>query len=193
MGLDALMAALERDAEAAGQAVLAAAEQEAAALRLAVDDQVARERDRRRREADRVHAIADGVRISTATRAARLAVLEAEHAWLEGVRLEVEANLLALPTTRWNEAIPALVGHALRFAGRGPVTLRGAPDVEDIIWATAGARQETTVKGVPGMEPGLVLTRDDGRLTVPLTLRHQLAVRWPELRLGVLARLEGEG
>jgi len=190
MGLDALMAALERDAETAGQAVLAAAEQEAAALRQAVDEQIARERDRRRREADRVHALADGVRVSTATRAARLTVLEAEHAWLEGVRVEIEASLLALPTTRWSGAIPALVGHALRFAGRGPVTLRCAPEVEDVIWATAGARQETTVTAVAGMEPGVLLTRDDGRLTVPLTLRHQLAVRWPELRLGVLARLE---
>jgi len=192
MGLDALVAALERDADIAGQAVLAAAAQEAIALRQAVDERIAHDRDRRRREADQAHAVADGARVSLATRAARLAVLEAEHAWLEGLRAEVEAILLALPTTRWSGSIPALVGNALRFAGPGPVTLRCIPEAEDQVWATAGARPETTVTGVAGMEPGVLLTRDDGRLAVPLTLRYRLAVRWPELRLNVLARLEEE-
>jgi len=190
MGLDALVAALERDAEAAAAELMARATREAEAIRREVDLRVAREREARLREADRAHAAAAGARVATASRAAQLRILEAELAWLAGLRSAAEAALASLPPPRWRGAIPALVGTALRYAGPAAVTLRCPPAVQDAVWAVAGAREATTVTGEEGMPPGLVLTRDDGRLTVSLTVRDRLAVLWPDLQPRLLAGLE---
>lgn len=189
MGLDALVAALERDAATAAAELMACATREAEAIRQEVELRVAREREARIREADRAHAGAAGARVATASRAAQLRILETELAWLTGLRTDAEAALGALPLSRWQGAIPALVGTALRYAGPAAVTLRCPPGAQDAVWAVAGAREETTVLGEAGVPPGLVLTRDDGRLTVSLTVRDRLAVLWPELQPRLLADL----
>lgn len=190
MSLAALTAALEREAAAAEEAVLAAAREEVAAIRADVEARIAGEREQRLRTTAEAAASESAARLAEATREARRRVLEAESAWLEGIHAEVESALATLPVDRWAAAVPALVAHALRYAGAEPVTLRCAPAAEDLVWATAGARPDTTVTAVAGMAPGLVLTTDDGRLVVPLTLPDRLAARWPDLRVEVLSWVE---
>ncbi len=192
MGLDALVAALERHAAEAREAVLASATRRAAEIREQAEARVAREREERLRDVEHDHHQASGARIAAATRAARLQVLEAERSRLEALRAEAEAALRGLPAARWAAAIPVLVATALRYAGSRATTLRCAPEAEDAVWAIAGRREDTTVVGVMGMPPGVLLTSDDGRLDVPLTVVDRLAVCWPDLQLALLARL-GEG
>jgi vacuolar-type H+-ATPase subunit E/Vma4 len=189
MGLDALVAALERDAAEAREAVRASATRRAAEIREQAEARVAREREVRLSDIERDHHQASGARIAAATRAARLQVLEAERGWLEALRAEAEGALRGLPAARWAAAIPVLVATALRYAGPRAVTLRCAPGAEDAVWAIAGRRECTTVTGVEGMSPGVLLTSDDGRLAVPLTVEERLAVCWPDLQVSLLARL----
>jgi len=191
MGLEALVRALERDVDAETTALQVAAEQAAEAIRREGLAHEAAERARCRREVEADHAAGAAERLATASRGARLRVLDAERAWLREVHDEVERELAALPLDHWRSAIPVLVGTALRYAGSAPVTLTCPPEAEDEVWALAGARLETTVRGLKGMPPGLVLRGDDGHLTVPLTLHDRLKVRWPDLQLSLLGQVEG--
>lgn len=190
MGLEALTAVLEREATATADAILARARAEATAIAHAVEAEAAAERDRQLATTEAAHAAAAATRLAVATRQARSRVLEAERTLLEAIRVDAEAALTVLPVERWRDGIPMLVGTALRYAGEGAVSLRCAAAVEDRVWAVAGAREAVSVNGIEGMVPGLVLTRDDGTLQVPLTLLDRLAALWPDLQLEIRARLE---
>lgn len=189
MGLEALVRALERDAAEALAARRAETEREVARLLREGEADAEADRAQRRQEVAAAHAVSAGERVAVATRAARLQVLEAERAWLAGMREEVEQRLGALGYAEWRAAVPVLVGTALQYAGPGPVTLTCPAVAEDDVWAVAGGRLDTTVRGVDGMPPGLVLRRDDGTLAVPLSLHDRLDVRWPDLQLVVLAQV----
>lgn len=187
MALDALLAALARDAEAEAVALIAEARVRAAARIAAAEAEAARRRDAAHgaTERDRRAALARDLAVAERESAARL--LEARAATLAELLDEARAELAALPAPRWTDRLPPLVEAALGCLPDDPLlevpTAAGAP-----ARSAAGARARVEPKADA---PAGLFGRDArGTVEVDLTLPGLLDQRREELAARLAARVE---
>lgn len=190
MGFEALLAALERDAEAQAEALLAAAREDAARLRAVAESGVARRLAERRHQVAQEHERETSGEVARARHAARARELEAQGALLDAVRRRAAERLATLETAAWADAIPGMIATALRYAGEDPVVLRCAGAAAHAVRAAIPEQAKVRVVPDAAVPPGLVASAAGESVTIPLTLTHRLDALWPDLRLEVLRALE---
>jgi vacuolar-type H+-ATPase subunit E/Vma4 len=194
MALEHLLAALERDAAAEAERLLAAARAEAAAIRAAAEERVAQ------RRAAALGARAAELRgraeraLGEARRGGRRLELEARQRLLGRVAAAARARLpAAMAAPEYRAALPAALAAALACAGEAAVVIRCpvalVAAVRDALPQGAGAAVEADA----GVRAGYTLATADGVLTVDDTLDARLERLWPRLAPGVLARVEERG
>ena len=196
MGVDALLAALARDAEADVERRRTAATAEAAGLvrdaeaRLAADR--ARALERRERELHADAAIAYEKARATHGRS----VLDARQRFLDRVKAAALARAEAVVVERdppMEAALRDLVVEAASALPPGPLVLRAAPAL-----AAALARVAATLEGLvlrveaePSVTSGFLLSPAGGGVTVDQRLVTRLRRQWADLAI-VLAAHAGK-
>lgn len=190
MALDHLLAALERDATAQAEALLAEARATAAAVTREADERVAQHRR------DALAARESTVRESTesalaeARRESRRRMLDARQRLLD--RAFAAAHALfpdAVNGACYRAALPRHVVEALEAAGHEPVVVRCRDALVPVVQPIVASQARVTVRGDPGVPPGMVVTTTDGTMEVDQTLDGRLDRLRTRLALEVMARL----
>jgi vacuolar-type H+-ATPase subunit E/Vma4 len=191
MALADLLQALEREATARAEALVAEARGEADRLTAAhVAELAAR---RQRALADRELALrADGERsIIAARREAERAQLLARHELLARVHDRARQNLARhAETAQGRTAAGALVTRALTYLGEMPVNACAAPALVATIQAACTSRSNVAVAAAPDAGTGARLATADGSVEVDATLEGVLERLWPELAMDIARRAE---
>jgi vacuolar-type H+-ATPase subunit E/Vma4 len=186
MGLDALLAALEREARAEADRHLSAAREEAERIRAAGEARAAALVAARRREVAAEHAKRSTGAMVAVVRAARVQELEAQASLLEAVQSSARRALTTAPLQEWQPALPTLLEAGLRFAGAGEVEVHCSPAAEEGVRQALGGRRDTRVVADADVPAGIEVRRTDGTMRVRLTLPDRLDTLWPAIRLAVL-------
>jgi vacuolar-type H+-ATPase subunit E/Vma4 len=188
--LEQLLDALERDARAEIERVLADSRSEAERIAAAA----ATERDRRRhaaaqdRERDRRTLTERG--LSDARRAARRAVLEAQQVLLERVFAASRARLpAAVDSADFEEAVPARVSAALVALGNEPAAIHCPEALVETLKRHVAADRATVVVD-PACGSGFTVATADGSVLVDETLETRLERQHPALARLALDVLE---
>ncbi len=182
MPLDQLLAALQRDARAAADAITADAAREAERIVAAADAEVAAQRDAATRAAlARARAVADQS-VSEAARAVRREVLVARDAMLERVFAAAVARLPeALGRADYLASLDARVAEALRCVGDAPAVVRASPQLEQPLRALRSAQPRLSLEVDRDGNAGFVLIANDGSVTVEDTLQSRMRRDRPSL------------
>jgi fused signal recognition particle receptor len=191
VALEELLAALERDAEAAVQAVRDAAAAEAA--RIAAESRTQAERRRAEFVAARERELRAAGEVAAAEvgRRTRRAVLEARQGMLDRVFAAARERLAAVATQpAFTERLGDHLAEARAYLGDGPVTVRCPPELTARVRRLARPADGITVVADPAAGTGLRVTSGDGTVEVDNTLDARLARLRPRLALEVLQRLE---
>lgn len=190
MPLEHLLSALEREARAQADALLAEARATAA--------QIAREAEERL--AQRRGAVL-GARAAELRRAAaaalaevrwngRRAVLEARQRLLDRVFAAAHALFAgAVAGEAYGAALPAHLTEALRSVGDEPAVIRCPAALAPRVRAAVAGREQVTVDADPAARPGIVVVTRDGAIVVDNTLEGRLERLRLRLAIAVLARL----
>lgn len=186
MGLDALLAALEREASAETDRHLSAARAEAERIREAGEVRAAALVAARRREVAADHARRSTAAMTAVVRAARARELQAQAALLEQVRVRTRDVLASAPLREWQPALPTLLEAGLRFAGAGEVEVRCSSAAEAAVRQALTGRSDVRVVADPDVPAGIEVRRVDSTMRVRLTLPDRLDALWPAIRLAVL-------
>lgn len=186
MGLDALLAALEREASVEADRHLSAAREEAERIREAGEVRAAALVAARRREVAADHAKRSTAAMTAVVRAARTRELQAQAALLDQVRVRTRAVLAAAPLREWQPALPTLVEAGLRYAGAGEVEVYCSPAAEAAVRQALAGRSDARVVANPDVPAGIEVRRADNTMRVRLTLPDRLDALWPAIRLAVL-------
>lgn len=190
MGLDALLAALEREASAEADRHLSAAREEAERIREAGEVQATALVAARRREVAADHARRNTAVMAAAVRAARSRELEAQAALLEQVQASARSALAAAPLQEWQEVLPMLLEAGLRYAGAGALEVRCSPAAAAAVRQVLAGRTDVQVMVDPETPAGIEVRRADNTMRVRLTLPDRLDALWPAIRLAVLEAVE---
>ena len=190
MGLEHLLEALERDAKAQIEQLLAQARAEADRLTTAGSEAL----ERRRRDAgvvrerSRLQEVEHAVTL--ARRAARRSVLEARERLLERV---FAAACAELPATVASDAylatLPAALAGALSAIGVEPAVIRCPKAISRELQRLVPAGRASVAVDT-GVGSGFRLTTTDGAVEVDETLEARLERLRPQLARHVLAQLE---
>lgn len=186
--MDALLASLERDAEAEIERVLADARARAAAVTVEVDERLARRRRETlaRREAEARAGLERA--LASARHAARQRVLAARETLLERFFAELRALLPALAAApAYRGALPAELARARVFAGDAAVTARCAPALAPALRRVARRNGRLTVRPDARVAAGFRLVTADATLEVDGTLEGRVERLRPRLALEALA------
>ncbi|MFN2316584.1 MAG: V-type ATP synthase subunit E family protein [Gemmatimonadales bacterium] len=188
MGLDALLAALEREASAETDRHLSTARAEAERIREAGEARAAALVAARRREVAADHAKRSTAEMTAVVRAARVQELEAQASLLAQVRARTRDVLAVAPLREWQPALPTLLEAGLRFAGEGEgeVEVRCSPAAEAAVRQALAGRADVQVVADPELPAGIEVRRIDNTMRVRLTLPDRLDALWPAIRLAVL-------
>ncbi len=186
MGLDALLAALEREASAESDRHLSAARAEAERIREAGEARAVALVAARRREIAAGHSQRSAAAMTAAVRAARARELQAQAALLERVRVRTRDVLADAPLREWQPALPTLVEAGLRYAGAGEVEVYCSPAAESAVRQALSGRTDARVVADPDVPAGIEVRRTDNTMRVRLTLPDRLDALWPAIRLAVL-------
>lgn len=186
MGLDALLAALEREASAESDRHLSAARAEAERIREAGEARAAALVAARRREVAADHARRSTAAMTAVVRAARARELQAQAALLEQVRVRTRDMLAVAPLREWQSALPTLVDAGLRYAGAGEVEVFCSPAAEAAVREALAGRSDARVVADADVPAGIEVRRADNTMRVRLTLPDRLDALWPAIRLDVL-------
>lgn len=186
MGLDALLAALEREARAEADRHLSAAREEAERIREAGELRAAALVAARRREVAADHAKRSTAAMTAVVRAARVRELEAQAALLAQVRVRTRDALAAAPLGEWRPALPNLLEAGLRYAGAGALEVHCSFAAEEAMRQALSGRADVRVVADPGFPAGIEVHRADRSMRVRLTLPDRLDALWPVIRLAVL-------
>jgi V/A-type H+/Na+-transporting ATPase subunit E len=185
VALEQLLEALERDAGAEVERVLADGREKAERIAAAA----AAERERRRRAAtqnrehDRRELTERG--LSDARRVARRAVLEAQQVLLDRVFQAVRARLpAAVGSAGFEKTVPARVSAALVALGNEPAVIHCPEALVATLRRLAGAR--ATIVADPACGSGFTVDTADGVLRVDETLETQLERQRPALARSAL-------
>jgi vacuolar-type H+-ATPase subunit E/Vma4 len=192
VGLDHLLEALERDANAQVERLLGEARAEADRLTAAGIGSV----ERRRREAaalrERSRQQEVERAVTLARRDARRAVLESRACLVERVIAAARAELPAAASGPANRTrLPAAVASALMAVGGAPAVIRCPARLASEMERLPPADGVSIVVD-PGAGSGFRLATADGAVEVDETLETRLERRRPELTRHLLARLEVE-
>lgn len=188
--MDALLARLERDAEAEIARVLADARARAAAITAEAEARVAGRRQAAlaRREAEYRAAMERA--LGTARHAARQRALAAREALLERCFAEVRAALPgAAATVAYRGALAENVRRALAFTGDRPAAIRCAPDLAPALRRLIKTNGRLRIESDREIAAGFRVATADGTLEVDETLGARVARRRPQLALQALAAL----
>lgn len=190
MPLEQLVAALERDAEAQAQALVAKARTEAAAISAQAEERLSR---RRRevlgaREVER-RAAAE-LALADARRLARREVLDARHRLLDRVFAAARAAIpAAVKSQAYRAALPAHVAEALACIGGDPAVVRCHPALVRDVRRIVAKKDHVSVRRDAGLGVGVKVVTADGVVEVDNTLEGRVARLGPVLALEVLQRL----
>ncbi|HXQ30143.1 MAG TPA: V-type ATP synthase subunit E family protein [Gemmatimonadales bacterium] len=190
MPLEHLLAALEREATARAESVLAAAQAEADRVRQDGDALVARRRAEalRAREADLRGAVEAA--LGDARRASQLAVLEARARFLDRVFERARALFpSAVASAAYRAALPGHVAEALTALGDEPAVIRCPEPLVSAVRAAVDTAAQVRIQGDPAAPAGLTAVSTDGAIEVDNTLAGRLDRLRPALALEVLARV----
>lgn len=198
MGIEALVARLEAEAEREADALLAEARDRAAAIRREAGRE-ARDREERwrHRREEELRSESEG-RVAEARRRARRQVLEAREELLADVRLEACRRLegdRALEAYR--AQAPSRLAAALSYLGGRAAVVRYRPGLSADLRPTADRGREGSGRGDgvpaleveddPGAPVGLVVRAADGSIVVDDTLAERLRRAWDELAVELVA------
>jgi vacuolar-type H+-ATPase subunit E/Vma4 len=189
MALDALLAALARDAEAEAAALIEGARTRAAAQVAAAEAGAARRRDAAHGAVERERRAVLARELAVAEREAAARLLEARAATLAELLGEARAALAVLAPARWTDRLPPLVEAALGCLP--PDSLLEVPAAA-VAPARRAAGARARVESRPDAPAGLFGRDAGGRVEVDLTLPGLLDQRREELAARLAARIEAE-
>jgi vacuolar-type H+-ATPase subunit E/Vma4 len=190
MPLAHLLAALERDAAAQADALLAGARATAAAIARDADERLARRRSDvlGAREAELRAAAEAG--LGEARRAARRGVLEARQRLLERVFAAARALFpRALADDAYRAALPEHLAQALSAVGEEAAVIRCADALVPAVRAALARKKHLAVQGDAAAPPGVTVVTADGAITVDNTLDGRLERLRPRLALEIVRRV----
>ena len=192
MGLEHLLEALERDANAQIEQLLAQARAEADRLTAAGSEALQRRRDDAHSVGERSRYQEVAHAVTLARRGARRSVLEARARLLERVFVAARSALPdAAAGAAYRAALPAALAGALAAIGNEPAVIRCpqalAADVDRL-----RPVDRVSVVVDPASGSGFRLTTVDGKVEVDDTLEARLERLRPILARRVLAQLELE-
>lgn len=187
MALDALLAALARDAEAEAAALIEGARARAAARVAAAAAEAARRRDAAHGALERERRAVLARELAVAEREAAARLLEARAGTLTELLDEARARLAALPPSRWTDRLPPMVEAALGCLPRDPI-LEVPAGADAPARHAAGSRARVEPK--PGAPAGVFGRDAGGTVEVDLTLPGLLDQRREELAARLAARIE---
>ncbi len=190
MSLAGLLGALERDTADQIAAELAAAQAEAAAIREEAGRRLTRRREAALLEADQVLERQRRGDLARTTHQVRRTVMDSREAAI-GRILQRLRLLVADPGAGGlqPEALQALAATALGFVAGEPSVIRGSPALLESLQdqlTTAGHR----LVADPDVGAGVIVTTEDGRVTVDATLAGWLSAREQEVRMLIVRLLE---
>ena len=191
MGLEHLLEALERDAKAQIEQLLAQARAEAEGVTAAMTAALAQRQGAAAaaRERTRLHEVEQAV--TRARRAARRSVLEARERLLERVFTAARSELPAAAAgSGYRAGLPAALAGALAAVGDEEVVIR-CPEalVRDLERLRPSTTPRARVVVDPAAGSGFRLASADGAVEVDDTLETRLDRLRPELARRVLAQL----
>ena len=190
MGLEHLLEALERDANAQIERLQAEARAEADRLTATATEALERQRREAREERERSRHQEVEHAVTLARRRARRSVLEARERLLERVFAAARAELPAAVTSdAYRATLPAALAGALSAVGNAPAIIRCSNTLSrELQRLMPAGRASVTVES--GVGSGFRLTTADGAVEVDDTLEVRLDRLRPLLARRVLARLE---
>lgn len=194
MPLDHLLAALERDATAQAERLVAEARATADRLTSAAAEALERRRGETLGAHEREQRAVVQAALSAARRAARRDVLEARERLLDRVFAAARAALSqALAHQVYRATLPERLAAALAcVAESGEATLRVPPTLAADVRAAISGNGRVTVHVDHGAGSGFRLATADGTIEVDDTLETRLDAQRPRLARHVLRQLEVE-
>ena len=188
--IDALLATLERDAEAEISRVMDDARARAAEIVAAAEQRIARRREQTL-EQRTTEARAEHERALAATRAAaRAQVLAARAALLDGLFARVRAELPAVAASAaYRAGLARQLEHLSVFAGDRSITVRCNPALTATLRHVIKTNGRWPIRSDSHIEAGFRLTAADGTLEIDATLENRLERLRPRLALEALAAL----
>jgi vacuolar-type H+-ATPase subunit E/Vma4 len=194
MPLDHLLAALERDATAQAERLVAEARATADRLTSAAAEAIERRRGETLGAHEREQRAVVQAALSTARRAARRDVLEARERLLDRVFAAARAALpQALAHQAYRAALPERLAAALACVEEaGEAALRVPAAIAADVRSSVSGNGRVTVRVDPAAGSGFRLATADGTLEVDDTLETRLDAQRPRLARDVLRQLEGE-
>ena len=192
MGLDALLATLEREAEAQRAGIEREAEASAARILAQMEAEVGRrsrlaldrEGERVRRDSDREFAAYRRRLLEEA--------LRARAATLDRIIARAEALIAQLSAPDYAGQVPGMVAATLRYLEGVPAVLECQPDLEAAVRAAAAGRPVRVVASA-GARPGVVARAEDGSVTVDGSLAGRLARLRADLAIELAAAIGAGG
>lgn len=190
MALQHLLEALERDARAEAERVLAAARGAAEEIRSRAETAVGQRRAEALNARSQALRAEAAVGLAVVRRRARGATLDARHQLLERVRAAARERIATM------EGDPASLGLRLQAAlaslGDRAAEIRCAPALADAVRALVRDRANTTVVAEAASTEPLVVRAADGTMDVDASLAGLFERRWPELAVELMRDLEAE-
>jgi vacuolar-type H+-ATPase subunit E/Vma4 len=188
MGVDALIARMEQDAQARIAALRADADAEIAAIDAARAQAAANDQSRllAARRAERMTACA--VERAHARQASAARVLATEHAFVERVFTRAQ-SLAATARARLIEALPELFAAAIGHLGGQPAALRCPPALGDAVQRCVGDRPDVDLVIDDRLPEGFIAATRDGSCTIDCTLPALLAATRDRVQAALVAQV----
>lgn len=191
MPLTDLLAALERDAGAQVEAILAAARAEAERVVSETEERIVAQRAAARATTEAARRGELERDLARARRDAQGRVLVARTCLIERVEDAVRGLLpRAIGESAYLDSLAPALEEALSGVGDVPVEVRCSPSLEKAVRGFVAGRANTVVTPDSGVGSGLRVRSQDGRVEVDATLESRLARDRDELALAALALLE---
>jgi len=188
--MDALLASLEREADAEIERLRSDARARAAALTAQAADRLRRRREATLGQREQEGRAALGRALAGARHEARGRVLQARDALLERLFGELRAALPAIiGTAAYRAALPAAFTRTLAFAGDQAVIVHCAPALAALLRPLVKSHGGLTIHPDPELTAGFRITTTDGVLEVDGTLEGRVERLRPRLALEALAAL----
>jgi vacuolar-type H+-ATPase subunit E/Vma4 len=188
--MDALLAILEREAEAEVERLRADGHSRAAAVASQAADHLARQREETlgRREQEGRAALERA--LVDARRAARGRVLVARETLIGKLFGALRASLPAIiDTAAYRAALPAVFARTVTFAGDQAAIVHCAPALAPLLRSLIKSHEGLTVRPDPALADGFRIVTTDGALEVDGTLGGRAERLRPRLALEGLAAL----
>ena len=190
MSIDALLASLERDAEAEALKLVSAARQQAQEILSLADADSGRRRAEAlaRLEGEGRRAVA--CQTAAAARQYREARLRERGRVLERIFTEAERELRTASADRYQRHLASLLRATLQFLEGAPAVVECRPEITAQVVQLCAERADVTVRSSADATAGIRGVSADGSVVVDNTLPALLRRQEAELAVAVLARLE---